>query len=312
MPHDRRFRFGIQLSQPLAGRTWQESARIVEDLGYSTLFVPDHFGDQLAPLAALSVAAEATTTLKVGALVFDNDYRHPVILATEMATLDVLSSGRVELGLGAGWMATDYEQSGMPYDPPRVRVDRFEEGLAVIKGLFGDEPLTLSGDHYTITGLDGRPKPHTPGGPPILIGGGGRRVLSIAARRADIVGVNPNLKAGEIGPDAIADAMAGPTDQKVAWVREAAGDRFDDLELNVLSFVSTITDDSAGFAEGVAGMFGADPQEVLDAPTVVAGSVAELSERLEARRDRWGFSYYVFQAEAAEGMAPLVAELAGR
>lgn len=312
MAHDRRFRFGIQLSQPLAGRTWAESARLVEELGYSTLFVPDHFGDQLAPIAALSVAAEATTTLKVGALVFDNDYRHPVILATEMATLDLLSSGRVELGLGAGWMATDYEQSGMPYDPPKVRVDRFEEGLAVIKGLFGDEPLTFSGDHYTITGLDGRPKPHSAGGPPILIGGGGRRVLSIAAREADIVGVNPNLKAGEIGPDAIADAMAGPTDQKVAWVREAAGDRFDDLELNVLSFVSTITDDSAGFAEAVAGMFGADGQEVLEAPTVVAGSVPELSERLEARRERWGFSYYVFQADAAEGMAPLVAELAGR
>jgi probable F420-dependent oxidoreductase len=312
MAHDRRFRFGVQFSRPLAGRTWSESARIVEDLGYSTLFVPDHFGDQLAPVAALSVAAEATTALRVGALVFDIDYRHPVVLASEMATLDLLSSGRVELGLGAGWMTSDYEQAGIPLDPPAVRVDRLEEALTVITGLFGEEPLTFAGRHYRITGLDGRPKPHRAGGPPILIGGGGRRVLSLAAREADIVGVNPNLRAGVIGPDAIADAMAPATDRKLAWVREAAGDRFDDLELNVLSFVSTITDDSAGFAESVAAMFGAEPSDVLEAPTVLAGTVSELAERLEARRERWGFSYYVFQADAAEAMAPLVAHLAGR
>ncbi len=311
MAHDRRFRFGVQFSQPLPGTTWSQTARRVEELGYSTLFVPDHFGDQLAPIAALSVAAEATTTLKVGALVFDNDYRHPVTLATEMATLDLLSSGRVELGLGAGWMATDYEQSGITYDPPKVRVDRFEEGLAVITGLFGPEPVTFAGDHYTITGLNGLPKPHTPGGPPILIGGGGKRVLSIAARTADIVGVNPNLKAGAITAETALDAMAGATDQKVEWVRQAAGDRFDDLELNVLSFAASVTDDTAGFADFLAQLFGAPAEEVLEAPTVVAGSVAEITDRLQARRDRWGFSYYVFQADAAEAMAPVVAELTG-
>ncbi|MFZ4519877.1 MAG: TIGR03621 family F420-dependent LLM class oxidoreductase [Microthrixaceae bacterium] len=312
MAHPRRFRFGIQLSQPFAGTTWQETARRVEELGYSTLFVPDHFGDQLAPITALAVAAEATTTLRVGALVFDNDYRHPVVLATETATLDVLSAGRVELGLGAGWMATDYEQSGMPYDRAGVRVDRFAEGLAVIKGLWGDEPVTFAGEHYTITGLDGRPKPHTPGGPPVLVGGGGRRVLSIAARSADIVGVNPNLKAGEIGPDAIADAMAGPTDEKVAWVREAAGERFDDLELNVLSFVSSITDDPATLLDGMAAMFGVGSEEITSAPTVVVGTRSGAAELLEARRERWGFSYYVFQGDSAEVMAPLVADLTGR
>jgi probable F420-dependent oxidoreductase len=311
MAHDRRFRFGVQLAQPFAGSTWTESARRVEELGYSTLFIPDHFGDQLAPIAALSVAAEATTTLKVGALVFDNDYRHPVTLATEMATLDLLSSGRVELGLGAGWMATDYEQSGIPYDPPKVRVDRFAEGLAVIKGLFAEDPVTFAGEHYNITGLNGLPKPHTPGGPPVLIGGGGKRVLSIAAREADIVGVNPNLKAGEINAETALDAMAGATDTKVAWVREAAGDRFDDLELNVLSFAATVTDDTDSFAGFLSELFGAPADEVLEAPTVVAGSVPEIVDRLESRRDRWGFSYYVFQADAAETMAPLVAELAG-
>ncbi|UDY35906.1 TIGR03621 family F420-dependent LLM class oxidoreductase [Dermatobacter hominis] len=306
------FRFGVQYSKPIEGTTWQETARRTEELGYSTLFVPDHFGDQLAPITALSVAAEATSTLNVGALVFDNDYRHPVTLATEMATLDLLSSGRVELGLGAGWMRTDYEQSGIAYDEPKVRVDRFEEGLAVIEGMFGDGPFDFSGEHYTITGLDGLPKPHTPGGPKLLIGGGGKRVLSIAARTADIVGVNPNLRSGEINADTALDAMASAVDRKLEWVREAAGDRFDDIELNQLSFAATLTDDTASFADFLAQLFGAPAEEVLEAPTVVAGSLPEVVDRLHARRERWGFSYYVFQADAGEVMAPLVAELAGR
>lgn len=311
MAHDRRFRFAVQLTRPLPDLTWSESARHIEELGYSALFVPDHFGDQLAPIVALSTAAEATSTLKVGALVFDNDYRHPVTLATEMATLDLLTSGRVELGLGAGWMATDYEQSGIPYDPPKVRVDRFEEAIQVIAGMFGDGPFSFEGEHYTIAGLDGQPAPATPGGPPLLIGGGGKRVLSIAARHADIVGVNPNLKAGVIGPDAVLDALAPSVDQKLEWVRQAAGDRFDDIELNVLSFIQDITDDSAGAAGVIAEMFGVSADEVLDVPAVLIGSIPELTERLQARRERWGFSYYVFQADAVDKMAPLVAELTG-
>jgi probable F420-dependent oxidoreductase len=311
MPHDHRFRFGIQLSQPFAGSTWSETARQVEALGYSTLFVPDHFGDQLAPITALAVAAEATTTLRVGALVFDNDYRHPVTLATETATLDLLSGGRVELGLGAGWMRTDYEQSGIAYDPAGVRVDRFAEALEVITRLFADGPVDFAGEHYTITGLEGLPKPHTPGGPPVIVGGGGKRVLSIAARHADIVGINPNLASGAIGAEVVADAMADRVDEKVGWVREAAGERFDDLELNVLSFLSTVTDDPAGLAGGVAEMFGASAEEVLATPSVVVGTVAGICDTLIERRDRWGFSYYVFQADSAATMAPVVAALAG-
>ncbi len=307
-----RFRFGIQTTRPFEGMTWSETARRIEELGYSTLFVPDHFGDQLAPIAALSVAAEATTTLKVGALVFDNDYRHPVTLAKEMATLDLLSSGRVELGLGAGWMVTDYEQSGMTYDPPAVRVDRFEEALAVVQGLFGDGPVDFDGEHYRISGLEGLPRPHTPGGPPLLIGGGGRRVLSIAARHADIVGVNPDLRAGRIDAATTADALASAVDRKIGWVREAAGDRIEQIELNQLCFAATITDDLDPYVEFLAGLFGTPADEVLESPTVVAGSLPEVVDRLEARRDRWGFSYHVFQGDAAEVMAPVVAELSGR
>jgi probable F420-dependent oxidoreductase len=312
MPHDRRFRFGIQLTQPFAGLSWSDTARKVEALGYSTLFVPDHFGDQLAPITALAVAAEATTTLKVGALVFDNDYRHPVTLATETATLDVLSGGRVELGLGAGWMATDYEQSGMTYDPAKVRVDRFEEAIQVIKGLFADGPSSFRGEHYTITELDGKPSPVTPGGPPLIIGGGGKRVLSIAARHADIVGVNPNLKAGVIGPDAVLDALPPAIDRKLEWVREAAGERFADIELNMLSFVQEITDDALGFAAVLGDMFGVAAEDVLEIPAVIVGSLDEIRDRLEERRERWGFSYYVFQPDSAEKMAPVVAALTGQ
>ena len=139
--HPRKFRFGVQASNAATGDAWRDLARKVEDLGYSSLFVPDHFGDQLAPVPPLRAAAYATTSLRIGGLVLDNDYRHPVVLAKEMASLDLLSGGRLELGLGAGWMRTDYDQAGMPYDPPKVRVDRFEEGLAVLKGLFADEPF---------------------------------------------------------------------------------------------------------------------------------------------------------------------------
>jgi len=201
MTHPRKIRFGIQLATATTGAEWAELARKAEDLGYSTLFMPDHFGDQLAPVPALMAAADATTTLNVGALVFDNDYKHPLVLAKEMATQDVLSGGRLEIGLGAGWMEADYRAAGMAYDRPGVRIDRFAEGLAVIKGAMADGPFSFSGDHYTITDHDGRPKPVQQPHPPLLIGGGGRRVLSIAAREADIVGINASMAAGARASD---------------------------------------------------------------------------------------------------------------
>src|SRR5580700_1042211 len=154
MAHDHRFRFAAQLSKAPDGtaRSWAEQAKKAEDLGYSTLLMPDHFGDQLAPVPALMAAADATSGLRIGTLVFDNDYRHPVVLAKEAATLDLLSGGRLELGLGAGWMRTDYEESGIAYDPPGVRVDRFAEGVAVLAGLLeSDGPFSFSGTHYTVT-----------------------------------------------------------------------------------------------------------------------------------------------------------------
>lgn len=311
MAHPRRFRFGIQLDTAPTAAAWADLARRAESLGYDVLFVPDHFTDQLAPIPAMMAAADATSTLKVGCLVFDNDYKHPVVLAKEVASLDVLTGGRTELGLGAGWMRTDYDQAGIPYDEPGVRVDRMAEGLAVLKGLFADGPFSFRGEHYTITELEGLPKPTQQPGPPILIGGGRPRVLGIAAREADIVGINPSLRSGAIGADTVADTTAAATDQKLAWVKEAAGDRYDDLELNTLVVAAERTDDRDGTAEGIAALFGAPAADVLESPHVWIGDTEQIADSLRARRERWDISYYVVQGEQTmEAMAPVVAALA--
>jgi len=311
MAHARRFRFGVQLNRPFEGTTWIDSVKAVEDIGYSTLFLPDHFEDQFGPIVAMAVAATVTTTMNVGALVFDNDYRHPVVLAKEMATLDVVSGGRVELGLGAGWMRTDYEQSGIVEDGPKVRVDRMMESVAVLRGLFGDGPFSFDGEHYTITELDGTPSPFTPGGPPVLIAGGAKRMLRFAGAHADIVGVNPSVHSGAIDSAAARDGMADRMDEKFSWVREGAGDRFDDLEFNAWVPVASITDDPDGFAELIAPTFGVAAREALGSPMTMVGTVAGIGEQLEQRRERWGFSYHVIQQESAFDMAPVVAAYSG-
>jgi probable F420-dependent oxidoreductase len=240
----RRFRFGVQLSQAGSRKEWLEQVRKAEDLGYSTIFMPDHFGNQLAPVPALMAAAE-NSNLRIGALVWDNDYRHPVVFAKELATLDLLTEGRLEVGLGAGWMRSDYEQSGIDYDPPKVRVDRFEEGLTVIKGLLAGDHVKHEGTHYKVdhrTVPTGVQKP-----PPILVGGGGRRVLGIAGREADIVSVNFNLRGGEVSAELGRDAVVEAIDNKIEWVKAGAGDRFDDIELSATVFMATVTDDRQGW-----------------------------------------------------------------
>ncbi|MDQ3147304.1 MAG: LLM class F420-dependent oxidoreductase [Actinomycetota bacterium] len=308
-PH--RFRFGVQLSTAPDGRAWASLARRAEELGYSSVFVPDHFGDQLAPVPAIMAAADATSTLRVGALVWDNDYKHPVVLAKEAATIDVLSGGRLELGIGAGWMRTDYDAAGMDYDSPGTRIARMEEAITVIKGLLGDGPVGFSGTHYTITGLEGLPKPVQRPRPPILVGGGGRKVLTVAGREADIVGINVNLKAGEIGPDAGPNATAEATAEKIGWVREAAGDRFDEIELNVAMFFVVITDDREGTAAAMASGFNVTPEEVLQVPHALVGTVDQACEELERRRAEFGFTYIVVNEPGFEALAPVVARLAG-
>jgi len=305
------FRFAIQLEGAASGPAWRALVRKVEALGYAAVYVPDHLGDQWAPTVALTVAAEATSTLKVGSLVYDNDYRHPVVLAKEMATLDLLSEGRLEVGLGAGWMRSDYDQAGIAYDEPAVRVARLEEAVQIMEALWADGTCTFSGDHYTVTDAIGQPRPFRSPRPTLLLGGGGRRVLSFAARHADVVGVNANLRAGHVGPEVAATVTAERFDQRVGWIREAAGDRFDQLELQVLTVVAAITDDRKGMAEGMAPAFGLDPAAALEVPMVVVGTVDQVCDTLRERRERYGFSFYVLHEAEIEPFAPVVERLAG-
>lgn len=307
----RPFRFGVQASNAGSRREWVDLARHAEALGYSALTMPDHFDDQLAPVPALMTAADATTTLRIGALVWDNDYKHPVVLAKELATMDVLSEGRLEIGIGAGWMIDDYTKAGMTYDRPGVRIDRFVEGLAVIKGLMGPDPFSFTGEHYTITEMNGTPKPVQRPCPPVLIGGGGKRVLSIAAREADIIGINASMHAGVIGPDAIATMTAESVDDKVAIVREAAGDRMADIEMNVRVFMVQVTENREGTVDFLAKALSVEQQMIETTPFALVGPPSKLVEDLLERRERWGFSYIIVGGADVEAFAPVVAALAG-
>jgi len=309
---NRPFRFGVQARGIHSRRDWTEMARRVEDLGYSCLTLPDHFDAQLAPVPALMAAAAVTENLRVGSLVWDNDYKHPLVLAKELATMDVLSDGRLEIGIGAGWMISDYEQAGMTYDPAGVRIDRFVEGLTIIKGLMADGPFSFTGRHYTISGHDGTPKPVQSPRPPILIGGGGKRVLSIAAREADIVGINATMSAGVVGREAFDTMTAEAVEGKVNIVREAAGDRWNEIEMNIRAFLVNITPDTAGAADGIGRMIGVTPDEVLATPFALVGPPEKLVDDLLARRDRWGFSYVIVGGDDIESFAPVVGALAGR
>jgi probable F420-dependent oxidoreductase len=312
MAHPRPFRFGVQLSRADTGAEWAALARKAEGLGYSTLFVPDHFGDQLSPAVALMSAADATTDLRVGPLVLDNDFRHPVVLAKEAASIDRLSGGRLELGIGAGWMNDDYDHSGIAMDLPGVRIDRLEEALDVLEGLFAPGPFSYEGKHYRISALDGLPKPVQPDGPPVVIGGGGRRLLSLAARRADVVGVNPSVRSGRTDAAAAQDGAADVTDRKLGWVRDAAGSRYGDIEITMLIFACVVTDDRAAVIDAMAPLFGVPPEIVGDHPHAWIGTVAQICDDLVARRERWDASYLVVQGpEAMDAAAPIVARLAG-
>ena len=313
MAHDRKFRFGVMAPKADSGRAYREVARKAEDLGYSTLYVPDHFVDHpFGPFPAMAMAAEATTTLRVGSLVLGNDYRHPVVLARDAATLDLLSDGRLELGVGAGWMTVDYEKAGIPLDPPGVRIARLAESLAILKGLMEDGPFSFSGEHYTITELEGMPKPVQRPHPPIVVGGGGKHVLSLAAREADIIGINANLKGGRPDDPANAPSMnPASTDDKLAWVRAAAGTRFDDLEIQAFAGFVHFTDDATGLAAAMAPAFDTTPEEVLDSPVGLVGSVEQMIETIRRRRDRWQMSYHVVNDDVMEQFGPVVARLAG-
>lgn len=315
---DRPFRFGIHAESVRTREELIGTARAAEAAGYATFLLRDHFveepfGHQLAPIAALATAAAATERLRIGTLVFANDYRHPALLAKEAATLDLLSGGRFELGLGTGFLEAEYAAAGLPFDSPGVRVARFAEALAVLKGLFAGEPYTFAGRHYTIAGLDSYPRPAQRPRPPILVGAGGRRMLALAAREADIIGL-PSVSTahGRLADDPtgrLAETVAG----QIAWIREAAGPRFRDLELSTTCTLVVTADRERAAAQlaAVRGWRDITAAQVLAMPSIFIGTLDQIAEEMRARRARYGFSYYIVFDSDLDTAAPLVARLAG-
>jgi probable F420-dependent oxidoreductase len=310
---NRRFRFGVAVGGAASQQDWVEKARRAEDLGYSTFLLPDHYINPLATVPALAIAAGATRSLRVGSYVFSNDFRHPAMVAKESATLDLLSDGRFELGLGAGWHGPEYSQVGIPFDPPGVRVGRLEEAVTIVKALFGTEAVYFAGKHYQIDGLPGLPSPLQTPHPPILIAGGSKRVLSLAGREADIVGLHFKTYTDGSGGD-VSSASVDATLQKLDWVREAAGERFDQLEFNVLVRWLAITDDPRGTAVEIASRPSSmppTPELLLESPNALIGSITSIVETLQRRREQFRISYIVVVEDDMERFAPVVAQLHG-
>lgn len=305
------FRFAVQASHLDDPSELRPLARKAEDLGVAVLTVADHLDDQLAPMPAVMAAADATTTLRVGTMVLANDYRHPVMVAKEAATADVLTGGRLEFGIGAGWMTSDYHGAGLTMDPPGVRIDRLEESIQIILALWEGGPVNLEGAHYSITDLPGLPKPAQAPHPPLLIGGGGKRVLSLAGKYADIVGLNPTLKAGVIDASAGPSATFEATQQKISWIREAAGDRFMDIELQTRIHLAIVTDDRDSIFDAFAEGFGITADEARNTPHALCGTVDQIVDDLVERRELLGISMIGLSASSLDDMAPVIDRLAG-
>jgi probable F420-dependent oxidoreductase len=304
------FRFAVQQGSARSGEAWAALARRAESLGYDVLVMPDHLGSQLSPIAALAAAAAATTRLRVGAFVFANDYRHPLILAREAATLDLLSGGRFEMGLGAGWMTGDYRQLGMTYDPAPRRIDRLEEAIPLIKRLLAGETVSHRGEHYRLdgasVGVEAVQKPR----PPLAIGGGGPRMLKLAAREADIVGLVPGFDAR--GRVHVREATETATAEKIALIREAAGERFERLEINLWLGDAGLVGGGNSLLRSMTAAARWVPTAIYGSPYVLYGTLRSTREQLLRRRDRLGISYYTVPSRAMESMAPLVETLSGK
>ena len=312
----RPFRFGVLAESAQTAEQLLDTARRAEAAGFSILLIRDHlvqdpFPHQLGPLTALAAVASATRTLRVGTLVLSNDFRHPAVLAKEVATLDVLSGGRVELGIGAGFLRRDYEEAGLPFDDPRDRVGRLEEALGLLKALFGPDPVTHHGQHYTVERLDSFPRPVQRPHPPLQVAAARPRMLAIAAREADIVGLQTVSTANGVLTDDPHHRSADAVADQIARVREAAGGRFDQLELSTTVTV-VVTDDPISSACQLArqrGWGGVTAREVLQMPSIFIGPVEHLVGLFHERRALYGISYFVVSDRALDTVAPLIPSL---
>ena len=314
------FRFLTDTSDQLDGPALAVFARRAESLGYSALMMPDHLVEQYAPVPLLTAAAMATEKLRVGTFVFNNNLRHPAVLAQDLATLDRLSGGRLEIGIGAGWNKPEHEAVGIPFEPVGTRISKLAEAVAVLKGCFGDEKFSFTGEHYTITDYAAPPKPVQQPHPPIFIGGGGRRLLTLAGREAQIVGLAPRLAMDTQGTPMLdtRSITLAATEEKIGWVRAAAGERFDQIELNTyptggpMVLTNNAKAEAAQRADKLRERTGVEltVEEVLESPLTFIGSVKELTRKVLDLREHLGISSFLF--DDMEAFAPIVEELAGR
>jgi probable F420-dependent oxidoreductase len=318
----RPFRFAVQALSASTGREWRELARKVEELGYSTLFLADHYlgpgpakraahtpDQDLAPIAAMATAAAVTDTLRIGCRVFCVDYHVPAVLAKEAATLDLLSDGRLELGIGAGWSEGEYDAMGIAFDPAAQRITKLEETVALLKAHWSGDEVDIDGSAVRVRGYAGTPPPVQRPHPPIMIGGAKKRVLSLAGREADIASISnvPFVAVNEEGLSPLDEAI-----RRVEYVRNAAGDRFADLDIESSPYFTDITDDVDTSLARVAKMVRAPAEVLVDHPNVLIGTAEALVDQLERRRETLGVNYVTVQQSCVQEFAPIAAQLTGR
>jgi len=323
------FRFSLQSFNTDSPANWRKLIAKTEDLGYSTFFLADHFlsagpaldstyhpPQMLAAVPAIAMALEQTSTLRVGCRVFCNDYHHPIILAKEAATMDYLSGGRLEFGIGAGWIKNEYEAVNLPFDEFPQRFERFAEFVHAYKAFMAGEPLEIAGDFIRWSGFSGTPSPAQKPYPPLMIGGGSKKILQFAGQEADIVSLNFNNRAGMLGPDGMNSGLADATAKKVDWIKSGAGARFKNIELEIGAYNTIITDHPQPTAEAIGGMLGMTAQDILSHPHCLIGSVDFICDELQRRREAYGISYIAVlddgQNNMVEAFAPVVARLAGK
>jgi probable F420-dependent oxidoreductase len=320
----RAFRFGLQAFEASSAVDWFELVCRTEQLGYSTLFTSDHyFGPgaisdatghrpvDLAPLTSIAMAAARTSTLRVGCRVFACDFHHPVVLAKEMATLDLLSNGRLEVGLGAGWVRDEYDGLGVPMASAGERIAKVGDYVELLRAHWSGEQLDVHNAHVDVSGFAGRPLPVQQPGPPIMIGGGAPKILGLAGRLADIVSVNFNNASGKLGGASVASSGADETATKIEWIRAGAGERFDAIELELSAYFVAVGEGADPARQAMAARFGVTAEQFASHPHALIGSVEQICDTLVERRDRYGFSYVTVAQRHLDEFAPIVAALAG-
>ena len=316
------FRFGLQSFNADSGEDWAGQAQKAESLGYSTFHLADHILGEgpaltkanhpvqnLAAIPAMAYAAAVTNTINIGCRVFCIDYHNPAVLVKSAMTIDKLSNGRLEFGLGAGWITEEYAALGLTMDEPAVRIDRLADVVEGVKAFRGDGLAEVSNGTLNWKDFSGDPKPVGPA--PIMIGGGSPRVLWLAGREADIVSLNFNNRSGMIGPDGVQLSSEAETQRKIGWIREGAGDRFDDIELEIGAYFTFVMDDASPVLGQFAQMFGMSEDEMSRHPHALFGSVDAVCDELERRRELHGISYITVGKDNMERFAPVVDRLNG-